>query len=169
VGQNEGIRKMENQRNCLTCKGTGQEKNLFFTSEVPENKRLYGQNEFESCDHCGASGVYPAPNVEAILDAVIGRKGVRSAKPKETWERPYKGNKQEWSIIQRDYNRTYYVWRMARFHGGVDMTLPFWAGLNMRGDPYVKELDFLVDALAKRAFGTDKAAAVKWGRALGYV
>lgn len=57
--------------------------------------------------------------------------------------------------------RAYYVWRMARFNGGIDMTMPMSADLVVRGDPFRAKLDALADAVAKRAFGLDMSAARK--------
>jgi hypothetical protein len=57
---------------------------------------------------------------------------------------------------------------MARFHGGIDMTMPVMAGYEVVGDPEVKVLDAMADKVAKENFGTDLAAARVWGRALGF-
>lgn len=67
--------------------------------------------------------------------------------------------------------RAYYVWRMTRFHGGADMTMPMWANLITRKEPaeVMKELNLLVDELAIKHFGSDKRAAYRWGKALGHL
>jgi len=36
-------------------------------------------------------------------------------------------------------------------------------------DPYLPVLDALADIVAKKAFGTDLAAAFRWGNALGMI
>lgn len=106
------------------------------------------ENRSRRCLNCnGAFQFYP-PDLDKILAEIKGRKGLRSARPKEA--------------------RSYYVWRMARFHGGVDVTMPVMADLELGRDPFKKELDEIADQVAKVAFGTDMAAANRWSRALGY-
>lgn len=95
-----------------------------------------------TCYYCKGSGVFAAPDIPALLAAIRGRKGLVSRRPADS--------------------RAYYVWRMARFHGGVDVTLPICASGAVRGDPFLKELDALADAVAKRVYGTDLAAAYRW-------
>jgi hypothetical protein len=58
---------------------------------------------------------------------------------------------------------------MARFHGGADVCLPMMAEMDINGDPYEPELNALAEAVARKVFGTDLAASMRWGRALGYV
>lgn len=123
---------MPEQRQCNSCKGVGH------TEFYPN----------EPCFVCKGSGTMPEPDVPAILAAIKGRKGLRTAKPKND-------------------NRAYYVWRMARFHGGVDVTMPIWAETLIHGDPWVKELAALADAVAKHYFGTHMAAATRWAGILG--
>lgn len=120
-----------NTRLCATCKGTGR-------------STLYPK-----CPFCKGIGAFEEPNVDEILKAIRGRKGLRSARPRD--------------------RRAYYVWRLARFHGGADVTMPMNVMYENDGDPWLKELDELADAVAKHVFGTTMAAAHRWGRALGYV
>jgi hypothetical protein len=63
--------------------------------------------------------------------------------------------------------RAYYVWRMARFHGGVDTTIPFTASVRTHADPWVAELDAMADKVAEDQFGSNLQAAARWGRAFG--
>ena len=57
----------------------------------------------------------------------------------------------------------YYVWRMARFHGGVDVTMPIMASLFAPKDKVLlATLDTLADVIAKESFGTNMAAARRW-------
>ena len=65
---------------------------------------------------------------------------------------PPKGSSPEYAMFHR---RAYYVWRMARFHGGADMTMPVMAGMNASGEPCKETLDKLADTMAREAFGTD--------------
>ena len=99
------------------------------------------------CRGCGRTGTFSAPDFDAILNEVRGRKGLRTKRP--------------------DSARAYYVWRMARFHGGADVTIPMFAMSEISGDPFVAELDSFADLVAKAAFGTNLAAAHRWGGLLG--
>ena len=94
------------------------------------------------CYSCDGKGIFKEPDYEAIKSACKGRKGLKSTRPKD--------------------ERSYYVWRMARFHGGKDTTMPIMASVGVGGDPFVGELDKLADELAKQYFGTDIAAALRW-------
>lgn len=100
------------------------------------------------CLTCSGKGMVEAPDGLAILKQVLGRKGLRSKRPSDP--------------------RAYYVWRLARFHGGADVTMPALASMLIWGDPYRAELDELAEAVARAVFGTDLAAAHRWGQALGW-
>lgn len=127
-------------RNCTRCEGTG-------------IKAAYTVGAYHSpaqpCNWCKGTGTFSEPNLDAILDAIRGRKGLRTKRP--------------------DEDRAYYVWRMARFHGGADVTMPMTASLSVIGDPFQPELDAISEAVARRVYGTDLAAAHRWGRALGHI
>jgi hypothetical protein len=109
------------------------------------------------CSSCKGQVAIPEPDMHAIITAIKGRKGLRSKAP---------------SYCGKDYTlanvRAYYVWRLARFHGGEDVTMPIVATTLASGDPWIKELDALADAVAKRAFRTNMAAVYRWRGALGY-
>jgi hypothetical protein len=64
-----------------------------------------------------------------------------------------------------DAQRAYYVWRLAQFHGGVDMRMPMVAGMVVRGDPFLDDLDALADETAKKFLGSNMRAAARWHRA----
>lgn len=123
-------------RVCTRCNGTGQI-TVDYISKRPTRP----------CYTCSGAGSFVAPDVEQIASAIKGRKGLASSK-KSTWS-----------------NREYYVWRMARFHGGADVTMPVMASTLVHGDPFIKELDQIADAVAKAVFGTDMAAAMRWHKA----
>jgi hypothetical protein len=134
--------------NCTKCKGSGIR---------DAYKSLSGEILIEArqCYRCKGAGKFEAPNWEAIKQALIitpkkGTPRLRSAKPKEDM-------------------RSAYVWRMARFHGGIDMTLPVMASMDIDGDPFVKQLDTFADYIAKTYLGTDLAGAARWGKALGII
>jgi hypothetical protein len=63
-------------------------------------------------------------------------------------------------------NRAYYVWRMARFSGGADVTMPVLASIRVGGDPERDNLDVMADRAAERYFGTCLAGAHRWSSAL---
>jgi hypothetical protein len=112
------------------------------------NPRVGYPGEVDSpCYSCGGIGHFEPVDVRAILAEIRGRKGLRTKRP--------------------DGNRAYYVWRMARFHGGEDVTMPIFATSGCRNDPFLKELDELVDAVARDVFGTNLAAAHRWSGLLG--
>ena len=102
------------------------------------------------CLSCDGRGYFLPPDPAAIVAACLGRKGKLASK------RPAD-------------DRAYYVWRMARFHGGADVTLPMSAQLGVRNDPFALVLDTYADALAQRVYGTCLAGAHRWGRALGHL
>ena len=68
-----------------------------------------------------------------------------------------------------------YVWRMARFHGGVDTSMPvmcaYTIGCGGLTDQYVeaveKPLGELAQQVARDEYGTDIGAANVWGSILG--
>lgn len=125
--------------NCGKCEGKG--KTNPWTSSSGK------QYPARPCPFCDGSGKFAKPDVGQIVAAIKGRKGLRSKRP--------------------DDSRAYYVWRMARFHGGVDVTLPMTATLEVAGDPYLPILDIISDKVAIQVYGTDRAGARRWAGALG--
>lgn len=139
---------MTAQLPCRVCKGT---KVIIF--------QLSGS--IYTCRSCN-EGYFSPPDREKILSRIVAKQGknkgnIRAAMTSCT------------AASSIDEARAYYVWRLARFHGGKDTTMPVAADMCVRGDPYKGELDKLADEVAKEHFGTDKAAALMWGRALGLV
>lgn len=132
----------EGCRICPHCEGKGY--TIWTWSDRPD--------ENHKCYDCDGTGFFHPIDVPAIMAAIKGRKGLRSSRPSRD-----KGH------------RAYYVWRMARFHGGVDVTMPFMASLDCGNDPFRAELDAIADHVAKAVFGTDLAAAYRWGSALGMI
>lgn len=65
-------------------------------------------------------------------------------------------------------SRAYYVWRMARFHGGVDCKMPVAAFTLCKDDPALEELEAMAVELAEKNFGTSNGAALVW-HALGAI
>jgi len=149
--------EVSEMRVCPACKGTKVRITEAWTyHERDANGVATGRTKdyarrVDPCYACDSKGEFPKPDVAAIIEAIRGRggKGLRSKRP--------------------DNRRAYYVWRLARFHGGADVTMPMTATMDNSSDPWLKELDSLADAVARRVFGTDLAAANRWGNALGYL
>lgn len=114
------------------------------------------------CHSCDGVGEFPEVDESEIRKAITATKGKNKGKLRASMTSPL--SKDGVSAA-----RAYYVWRLARFHGGVDMTMPMMADLMIRGDSFRPELDKLADIVAKENFGTDLAAAFRWGRALGAI
>jgi hypothetical protein len=136
---------MTESKVCAKCNGMG--------------KRRHILGDMRECFYCHGAGSYPALDVKAIVDGITtnrGGKKFRKGKP------PVDERK---SVLE---SRIYYVWRMARFHGGADVTMPMTASFFIEGDPYIDDLNALADAVAKKAFGTDMAAAWRWGGLMGF-
>jgi hypothetical protein len=125
-------------RACTRCKGNGFKEFKGFTAL---DGTVYPDAQHK-CHSCGGSGFFAPINLAALLTEITGRKGLVSKRP--------------------EGRRAYYVWRMARFSGGRDVTLPMSAGYEIAGDPFVKELDQIADHVAKTVYGTDRAAAYRW-------
>lgn len=109
------------------------------------------------------------PDFNTILAACKGRNGLRTGKPK--------GN-----------GLFAYVWRMARFHGGADVTMPMMASFDLQNyvdsilgiqsvcvcgtindaaREYLNHLDKVAEQVVVACGGNPHAAAMRWGRALG--
>lgn len=148
------------ERNCLRCNGSG----TTFHKGFAYGDKTY-PDRTDTCSRCKGTKVFAAPDAMKIIEAVTTGRGMPDGKRKIRAAFPSKLNHYE----DRDAARIYYVWRLARFHGGKDMTMPMTAELVIGGDPYHKELESLSDVVAKTYFGTDMAAAKRWGRAFGIV
>jgi hypothetical protein len=123
---------------CKCCKGTGIKPAL-----ISDGKVLIKEKK---CFDCSGSGTFSAPVLEEIVALIKGRKGLRSKRP--------------------DDRRAYYVWRLARFHGGVDVTLPVMAEMDSSSDPYKELLDIWGQAIAQTVYGSGTAGTERWHRAI---
>ena len=130
---------------CTACKGSTK---IAYESFTGVDGTRYPGRSF-ACNACRGSGVFSAPDQPKIIHEISGRKGLCSKRPSDA--------------------RAYYVWRMARVHGGADVTMPVCAMSQIHGDPFRDQLDLLADAVAKHVYGTDLAAANRWGMALGHI
>jgi hypothetical protein len=137
---------MEAYMNCKKCEGAG--------------KYEYPGMAMQICNSCCGGGTFPEVDKLEIRNLIMASRGKNKGKLKSSMTSPYRG-----TILE---NRSYYVWRMARFHGGVDVTMPVIAGLYSRNDPYLDHLDLFADEIAKESFGNNVKGALRWARALGY-
>jgi hypothetical protein len=143
---------------CKGCKGTGKRYSRGF---VADNGRVY-LSKFDTCSSCEGAGYFPDLNkdwIEQILKLILVKQGKNKGKLK-TAAPPRDG------LIGY---RAYYVWRLARFHGGADVTMPMMADLFTRNDPMKDQLDQMSEVVAKATFGTDMGAVNAWGRAFSPV
>ena len=129
---------------CSKCGGDGQRQSLI--------------GEMRRCVYCDGVGSFPEFDSLAILRKVFVKR-----KCKVVFRKSSAGGKRT-TVLER---RAYYVWRLARFHGGADVSMPVVATMECDGDPVLKQLDELSERVAKQAFGTHKAAAYRWGGAFG--
>lgn len=130
------------QRNCTRCNGLGNVNDIL-------GKR--------TCRACEGRGWFDYPDERYIRLCITASQGKNKGKLRSTRPETNAGS------------RAYFVWRMARFHGGKDPTVPFNASMEIYGDPFEKELDAMSERFAKENFGTDMGAAIRWGRAFGMI
>lgn len=138
----------ETARACTRCSGEG--------------RINYGEHGTKDCTWCrrrGVNGFYDRPDFKAVLTALVATKG----KNKGT----IRASAPEYKMANLQACRIYYVWRMFRFHAGLDVTMPMTAHFLIESDPWAKELDALASAAAQHVTGHASAGAVRWGRALG--
>lgn len=143
-------------RPCERCKGT---KTIHFDGFTTAEGKVYPDYDRE-CHACHGTGEFPEINEADLRARILATKGKNKGKIRAS--------------MVSDFNdlsagRAYYIWRLARFHGGKDMTMPMTADTIVHGDPYKKELDALAEAVAKEQFGSDMRAALRWGRAFGII
>ena len=105
-------------------------------------------SEWKTCHQCDGIGYFHCPDIFALTDAVKGRKAgkLRSKRP--------------------DDARAYYVWRLARFHGGADVCLPMGAEMEIGGDPYKPLLESLSKIVARAIFGSGNVGLARWQQAI---
>lgn len=143
-----------NSKQCLGCDGTGKRKEY----DIQSSTYRVGNSP---CFSCMGSTLWHEPDQLAIEAMIKGRKGKLAS-------RPPKRDSTDPATYQRQC-RAAYVWRMARFHGGVDMTMPTIDPLFVRHDPYHEILDTMADAMARKYLGSDLRAARRWGTAMGII
>jgi hypothetical protein len=151
---------------CTVCHGEGKTHHEAFEFEghsYPER--------WDPCNACQGFGYFTPPDAGDIAKRIVTTRKARG-KPagsfRSSMTSPTIGrNPSEAERLEQiNAERAYYVWRLARYHGGADMTMPWTATLFSRGDPYVPILDVMADKVAEKVYGTSFAAAAMWGPAL---
>jgi hypothetical protein len=129
---------------CKRCNGDGHSLSKGFTTD--DGKHY--PSRWQTCGYCAGVGWFHAPDLQSLVNAVKGRKPrtLRSKRP--------------------DDSRAYFVWRLARFHGGADACLPMVAELDSAGDPYRATLDQLAQIVAKGIYGSCNVGAARWQQAM---
>lgn len=147
-------------RDCTRCKGVG----TTFREGFSYEGRTY-PDKTETCSRCNGDKQYQAPNWDALIEACTTARGAEKGKRK--FRAAFPSKLKHWQ--DREAARAYYVWRIARFHGGKDMTMPITASTVIGGDPFQDELEALASIVAKRFFGSDMRAASRWAQAFGMI
>lgn len=140
-------------RPCTRCKGEGR------THSVWAVENGYETAEGRPCTSCKGTGTFSGLDVNALVNACFTTKGKKSFR---------KSFVSPWGAKKGDA-RAYYVWRLARFHGGADVTMPVTADMVTGGDPFKNELNLIAEFVAKKVFGTDMAGSSRWGVLLGVI
>ncbi len=136
-------------RTCPACEGKG-----FKTWKY--------SGDTSPCRSCNRTGTQPGLDVQALVDAIFTKRG-----KVKTFRKSF-SSMGGWgtTLEARAHARAYYVWRLARAHGGKDVSIPANASTLCHGDAFKAELDQIAEAVAKIVFGTDMAAAYRWGALL---
>lgn len=134
-------------RMCQRCNGTG------------ETRDILNKDAMRQCRRCAGGKLFPAINLRDVMDRILAKQGKNKGKLRASMVSPFPGTLEE--------QRAYFVWRLARFHGGRDMTMPIMAETSVDGDPFHKELDQIASVVARIFFRTDRAALMMWGKAFG--
>lgn len=134
---------------CSKCNGSGHSLSKGFSYfDETSGKRKSFPSVWKQCMYCNGDGWFHAPDISLLIKAVTGRKPktLRSKRPDDT--------------------RSYYVWRLARFHGGKDVCLPMMAEMDIAGDPYRDLLDTLARLIAQAYFGSGNVGTARWHQAM---
>ncbi len=131
------------------------------TEQLPPDSLEVTKEESRSCVNCGGSGKvgnikcmpckgtgsFDRPDFGKIYQLIKGRTGVRQNPPSN--------------------DRAFYVWRMVKFHAGLDVKLPIEAIARVAADPWVDDLEQAAEYLARMWYGTASAGVSRWGPLLG--
>lgn len=105
------------------------------------------------CRDCKGTGTREAPDIKALVMGALVSRGKRKGhllrSPRSDWN-----------------DRQYYVWRLARFHTGADVTLPVMASVRLGRDPYRTEVDQTAEKMAEILTGRPSRGVARWHRAM---
>lgn len=135
-------------RACTGCNGAGYKLKDGFSYVTENGEHRSHPTRWEVCYCCDGAGWFHAPRPSNLIQQVKGSKPrtLRSKRP--------------------DDARPYFVWRLARFHGGKDVCLPMGAETDIAGDHYRDVLDELAELIAKAYFGSGNVGAARWQQAM---
>ena len=149
---------------CKTCSGSGE---YFFKGFTSLEGKVY-KDRVQPCSSCEGRKIFPDltdPDKHHLDGSIHSSQGARKGLLKKSFTSPYRSKSPTWEHYIQEC-RAYYVWRMARFHGGADVTMPMTADMLLRGDPLKPQLDVLSDEVAKKSFGSNMIGAMRWHIAL---
>lgn len=148
---------MLNTTNCTKCEGKGSVHSNFANYDAASGTFSPGEKR---CVYCDGIGTFPHVDIEPIRAAIFSTRGAKRLRKSMTSPPSRKDTLAA---------RAYYVWRLARFHGGADVTMPVVAMMLVEGDPFQRELDALADTVAREEFGSDLRGAARWCSAMGMI
>jgi hypothetical protein len=125
---------MENQREltriCGYCRGAG---------------KINILSKDKSCATCGGRGSMPRPDYSQILRRILSTRKPGSLVA---------------TFPATNDKRAYYVWRMLHFQSQAKPEEPILAMQQIEGDPYLPELDRLIDEVSKYLYAGKKLREV---------
>lgn len=132
------------QLSCRKCEGS---KLTVYEEWTSTDGTHYPRRE-KPCIWCDGVGHFTKPDLVELVKAIKGRKPgtLRSRRPDDT--------------------RAYFIWRMARFHTGKDVTLPMTAQMDIAADPYRDLLEFWAEKVAEKLTGHKSAGRARWQAAM---
>lgn len=158
---------------CRVCNGDAVIHHAAFDSvpdEVTGKVTHYPDRDYP-CNACEGFGYFTPPDMNDIAKRIRTTRASKG-KPAGSFRasmvspsigrNPSEAERREMVMAER----AYYVWRLARFHGGADVTMPMTADLFSRGDPYKPLLESMADAVAVKVFGSSMRGAGRWANAL---
>ena len=155
TNENQAV-DINSARPCTRCKGEGRTHSQWAVNNG------YETAEGRKCLSCDGQGTFPGLDVKALVNACFTTKGAK--KFRKSFVSPW--GKKGGGVASA---RAYYIWRLARFHGGADVCMPVTADMVTGGDPFKNELNLIAEHVAKLVYGTDMAGASRWGVLLGFV
>lgn len=111
------------------------------------------------CRTCDGEPLYQPPVIGWLVEGILSSRGPR--KGRICRSRPKLADHRN-----RESSRLYYVWRLARFHAGIDASLPIGADMEIGGDPFRPELDAIAQLVARGLTGHASIGRARWQQAM---